>query len=89
MHRFPPKLSAVVLAVLAAGLSTPASAHVGDHSHMSFADLADHILTKLDHRLGIAAVVLLASVAGLFTALTRRKARAGARAARFPETPAT
>lgn len=68
------KLSAGVVAGLVAASSTPASAHVGDHSHMTFAALAEHLLTALDHRFAIAAVVLLAGFAAVVTAMTRRKA---------------
>jgi len=85
-----PRLSSSKLlaaATLAAGFGTPASAHIGDHSHMSFGDLADHLMSKPDHALTTAAVAVVLSIVAFSVALKRRKARA--RATRFPETPAT
>jgi len=49
----------VTFAVL--GLSSAASAHVGDHSHMSFAEGLRHPLMGLDHVLAMVAVGLWAS----------------------------
>jgi hypothetical protein len=89
MLRLPPPKHLAAAAALAAGLCTPASAHVGDHSHMTFAELANHLTAKPDHALAIAAVAALLGVAGFSAALMRRKAQARARAARFPGKPAT
>lgn len=52
----------VTFAVL--GLSSAASAHVGDHSHMSFAEGLRHPLMGLDHVLAMVAVGLWASQLG-------------------------
>ena len=81
--RHPLSLAAVVVIGLAV-LSTAASAHVGDHSHMSFAEMANHLLSSLDHELTIVAVVLILALAGSSALPSRRKGRN-----RSPETPAT
>ncbi len=52
----------VTFAVL--GLNSAASAHVGDHSHMSFAEGLRHPLMGLDHVLAMVAVGLWASQLG-------------------------
>lgn len=75
MRRLLPKLCAVAVLVLTAGLGAPALAHVGDHSHMTFAELADHLLSRLDHTLTIATVMLLLGAAGFAALLMRRNAR--------------
>jgi len=51
-------------AVASAVFSTAAFAHVGDHSHMSFAEGALHPFTGLDHVLAMVAVGLWASQLG-------------------------
>ena len=55
---------AALVALAAVGLSTTASAHVGDHSHMSFAEGLAHPFTGLDHMLAMVAVGLWASQIG-------------------------
>src|SRR5262249_47891886 len=53
------------LAALATiGFSTAASAHIGDHSHMSFAEGLMHPFTGVDHMLAMVAVGLWASQIG-------------------------
>lgn len=51
-------------AVVTAGFSTAALAHVGDHSHMSFTEGLLHPFTGLDHVLAMVAVGLWASQLG-------------------------
>jgi len=51
-------------AVATVGFSTAALAHVGDHSHMSFAEGLAHPFTGLDHMLAMVAVGLWASQIG-------------------------
>ena len=51
-------------AVATVGFSTAALAHVGDHSHMSFAEGLLHPFTGLDHVLAMVAVGLWASQLG-------------------------
>lgn len=80
-----PKLLAAT--VLAAGFGTPASAHVGDHSHMSFGELASHLASRPEHMIVVACVALLAGAVTLSAAVKRRKAHA--RSARSRGTPAT
>src|ERR1700741_1060409 len=46
------------------GFSSAALAHVGDHSHMSFAEGLAHPFTGLDHMLAMVAVGLWASQLG-------------------------
>ena len=62
--RFVPKASLAVTAVALAALSTAAFAHIGDHSHMSFAEGLAHPLSGLDHLLAMVAVGLWASQIG-------------------------
>lgn len=51
-------------AIATAGFSSAALAHVGDHSHMSFAEGLAHPFTGLDHLLAMIAVGLWASQIG-------------------------
>ena len=55
---------AALVAVVMAGFSSAALAHVGDHSHMGFAEGLRHPLTGLDHMLVMVAVGLWASQLG-------------------------
>ena len=55
---------AALVAVAVTGLSSAAFAHVGDHSHMSFAEGLRHPFTGLDHMLAMVAVGLWASQLG-------------------------
>ena len=66
------------------GFSLPASAHVGDHSHLDLAELMDHLVAGLDHRLTIMTAVLVITVAGVSVLRVRRKGRG-----RSPERSAT
>ena len=75
---------AAVVAVAVTALSTAASAHVGDHLHMSFAEMANHLWSSLDHKLTIIAVVFLMALASASGLLARWKGQN-----RSPETPAT
>ena len=60
-----PKASlAALVAVATAGFSSAALAHVGDHSHMSFAEGLLHPFSGLDHVLAMVAVGLWASQLG-------------------------
>ena len=69
-----PRLSLAVLAILAvAGAGAPAFAHVGDHSRMTIAEMADHLFSSLDHRFAITAVVLVLALAGVSALLAYRK----------------
>jgi hypothetical protein len=78
-------LSLSVLTALAvAGFSPAALAHIADHSHMTVVEVAEHLLTSLDHRLTIMAALILLAAAGASALLVLRKGRA-----RSPETPAT
>ena len=58
-----PALAALV-AIAVVGLNSAAFAHVGDHSHMSFAEGLTHPFTGLDHMLAMIAVGLWASQLG-------------------------
>jgi len=58
-----PALAALVAFALT-GFSSAALAHVGDHSHMSFAEGLAHPFTGLDHMLAMVAVGLWASQLG-------------------------
>src|SRR4051794_41762703 len=62
MHRSLKLLS--LAAAATAGFSTAALAHVGDHSHMSFAEGLLHPFSGLDHVLAMVAVGLWASQLG-------------------------
>jgi urease accessory protein len=62
--RFTPKTSLAVTAVALAALPTAAFAHIGDHSHMSFAEGLAHPFSGLDHLLAMIAVGLWASQIG-------------------------
>jgi urease accessory protein len=65
MRRSFQKISlAAFVAVATAGFSSAAFAHVGDHSHMSFAEGLAHPFTGLDHMLAMVAVGLWASQIG-------------------------
>ena len=55
---------AALLAVPVAAFSTAALAHVGDHSHMTFAEGLSHPFTGVDHMLAMVAVGLWASQLG-------------------------
>jgi urease accessory protein len=55
---------AALAAVATAGFSSAALAHVGDHSHMSFAEGLAHPFTGVDHMLAMVAVGLWASQIG-------------------------
>lgn len=59
-----PKASLAIAAAALAILPTAAFAHVGDHSHMSFAEGLTHPFTGLDHLLAMVAVGLWASQIG-------------------------
>lgn len=61
MRSFTPK---ILLAIALVALPTAAFAHVGDHSHMSFAEGLTHPFTGLDHMLAMVAVGLWASQIG-------------------------
>jgi urease accessory protein len=62
---FASKASLAALAAVATiGFSSTAFAHVGDHSHMSFAEGLAHPFTGLDHILAMVAVGLWASQLG-------------------------
>ena len=61
MRPFTPK---TLLAAALIMLPTAAFAHVGDHSHMSFAEGLAHPFTGLDHMLAMVAVGLWASQIG-------------------------
>ena len=68
-------LSALI-ALSLIGLSTAGLAHVGDHSQMTFAQLADHLTSGPDHMLAITAVVLamaIATGAGLLASRNDRR----------------
>ena len=54
---------ASIVALATAAFSTAASAHIGDHSHMSFAEGVMHPFTGLDHMLAMVAVGLWALAA--------------------------
>jgi hydrogenase/urease accessory protein HupE len=75
---------AAMMAVAMIGFSPSALAHVGDHSHLGWADLTDHLFASLDHRLAIMAVGLVLAVVGASVLRTRRKGRE-----RSPEKSAT
>jgi hypothetical protein len=79
-HVSPAALAALVLT----GLSSAAFAHAGDHTQMTIAEMANHLLSSLDHRLAIIAVVLAMALAGASVLLARRRRRG-----RSPGTPAT
>src|SRR4051812_50212050 len=65
MRSFAHKASLTTLVAIAtAGFSSAALAHVGDHSHMSFAEGLTHPFTGLDHMLAMVAVGLWASQLG-------------------------
>lgn len=55
---------AALVTVAVTGFSSAALAHIGDHSHMSFAEGLRHPLTGLDHILAMVAVGLWASQLG-------------------------
>ena len=55
---------AALVAVATAGFSSAALAHVGDHSHMGFAEGLLHPFSGLDHMLAMVAVGLWASQLG-------------------------
>ena len=57
-------LLAALAAVATEGFSSAALAHVGDHSHMSFAEGLTHPFTGIDHMLAMIAVGLWASQIG-------------------------
>ncbi|MCX7312687.1 MAG: HupE/UreJ family protein [Alphaproteobacteria bacterium] len=65
MHSFArPASFAALVAAATVGLTSAALAHVGDHSHMSFAEGLAHPFTGLDHMLAMVAVGLWASQLG-------------------------
>jgi urease accessory protein len=65
MRSFTHKASLTALVAIAtAGFSSAAFAHIGDHSHMSFAEGLTHPFTGLDHMLAMVAVGLWASQLG-------------------------
>ena len=57
-------LFAAVVTLAMTGLNSAALAHVGDHSHMSFAEGLAHPFTGLDHVLAMVAVGLWAAQLG-------------------------
>jgi type IV secretory pathway VirB2 component (pilin) len=75
---------AAFTAIAAAAFSTAAFAHAGDHSLMTVAEMANHLLSSLDHRLTIVTVVLAIAAAGVSVLLVCRKS-----GDRSPGTPAT
>ncbi len=83
MRRFARPFSFGFVVPALIGSSSAALAHGGDHSHMTIVEAASHLLSSLDHRLTIMAVVLLAAVAA--SALVARRIKQG----RWPGTPAT
>jgi urease accessory protein len=65
MRLFAHKASLTALVAIAtAGFSSAAFAHIGDHSHMSFAEGLAHPFSGLDHLLAMVAVGLWASQLG-------------------------
>jgi urease accessory protein len=58
------KILLAVLVTVATAAISPAFAHVGDHSHMSFAEGLRHPFSGLDHVLAMVAVGLWASQIG-------------------------
>jgi hypothetical protein len=64
---------AVAVAFALAGQSSAALAHAGDHSLMTFAGIADHLLSNLDHTSAIMAIVTVAAAAGASALLAYRK----------------
>jgi len=71
---FASKTSLAALTAMAlSGFSTAASAHVGDHSHMTLAGMADHLWSSFDHKLTIMAVVLVMALAGASVLRAYRK----------------
>jgi hypothetical protein len=62
----------LAIALVLAGQGTAAHAHAGDHAHMTFAGLANHLLASLDHTSAIMAVVLAMALAGASALLARR-----------------
>jgi hydrogenase/urease accessory protein HupE len=78
MHRrsIVSRISSVALTALAiVGFSTSAFAHVGDHSHMTVSQLANHLLTNVDHELAIMVVGLVIALASASVLLVRRQVR--------------
>lgn len=63
----------LAIAVVLAFSSTTALAHAGDHAHMTFAEIANHLLASLDHASAIAAIVTVVAAAGATALLTYRK----------------
>lgn len=66
---------AALAALVLTGLSSAAFAHAGDHSLMTVAEMADHLLSSLDHKLTVMAVVLAMALAGASVLLARRRRR--------------
>jgi ABC-type enterochelin transport system permease subunit len=64
---------AAVTAMAVSGLSTAASAHVGDHSRLTVAELANHLMSSLDHKYTIMTVVLVMAFTGASVVLAYRK----------------
>ena len=66
---------AALTAIAVTGFSPAAFAHVGEHSHMTVSELANHLLSNLDHRLALMVVVFVIALAGASVLLARRKRR--------------
>jgi len=66
---------AALIAPAVVVISPAAFAHAGDHSHMTIAEMANHLWSSLDHELTILAVVLVMVLAGASVLLARRKGR--------------
>lgn len=62
-------------AAILAATNTAALAHVGDHSHMSLAEMTNHLWANLDHRFTVIAVAMVLVLAGVTVLGTRRKGR--------------
>jgi hypothetical protein len=60
------------LAMAVTGLG-PAQAHVGDHAHMTAAEMANHLLSSLDHKSTIMVIALAVAAAGASVLLAYRK----------------
>ena len=64
---------AALIALAVAGSGSAAFAHVGDHSQMTVAEMANHLLSSLDHKYTIMMVVLVMALAGASVLLASRK----------------
>jgi ABC-type uncharacterized transport system permease subunit len=71
------------MALAVAGSGSAAFAHAGDHSRLTVAEMANHLMSSLDHKYTIMTVVLVMAFTGASVALAYRKR------SRSPGTPAT